>query len=30
LLGQHNADVYSELLGLGAGQLDDLKREGVI
>ncbi len=30
LLGQHNADVYGELLGLGAGQLDDLKREGVI
>jgi formyl-CoA transferase len=30
LLGQHNADVYGELLGLGSGQLDDLKREGVI
>ena len=30
LLGQHNAAVYGELLGLGAGQLEDLKREGVI
>jgi formyl-CoA transferase len=30
LLGQHNADVYGELLGLGAGQLEDLKREGII
>jgi len=30
LLGQHNAGVYGELLGLGAGQLEDLKREGII
>jgi formyl-CoA transferase len=30
LLGEHNADVYGELLGLGAGQLEDLKREGII
>lgn len=30
LLGQHNGEVYSEMLGLGAGQLDDLKREGII
>jgi formyl-CoA transferase len=30
LLGQHNADVYGEMLGLGAGQLEDLKREGII
>jgi len=30
LLGQHNADVYGELLGLGAGQLEELKREGII
>ena len=30
LLGEHNAAVYGELLGLGAGQLEDLKREGVI
>ena len=30
LLGQHNAEVYGELLGFGAGQLEDLKREGII
>jgi len=30
LLGEHNADVYGEMLGLGAGQLEDLKREGII
>jgi crotonobetainyl-CoA:carnitine CoA-transferase CaiB-like acyl-CoA transferase len=30
LLGQHNADVYGDLLGLGAAQLEDLKREGII
>jgi len=30
LLGQHNAGVYGELLGLGAGQLEDLKSEGII
>jgi formyl-CoA transferase len=30
LLGQHNAEVYRELLGLGGGQIDELKREGII
>jgi formyl-CoA transferase len=30
LLGQHNSEVYGDMLGLGAGQLDDLKREGII
>jgi formyl-CoA transferase len=30
LLGQHNADVYGEMLGLGTGQLEELKREGII
>jgi formyl-CoA transferase len=30
LLGQHNAEVYRDLLGLRSAQLDDLKREGVI
>jgi formyl-CoA transferase len=30
LLGQHNADVYGELLGLGAAQLESLKSEGII
>ena len=30
LLGQDNAGVYGEMLGLGAAQLEDLKREGVI
>jgi formyl-CoA transferase len=30
LLGQHNAEVYGELLGLGAGQLESLKGEGII
>jgi formyl-CoA transferase len=29
-LGQHNAAVYGELLGLGAGDLDRLQREAVI
>ncbi len=30
LHGEHNAEVYGSMLGLGAGQLDDLKREGII
>jgi formyl-CoA transferase len=30
LLGQHNADVYGELLGLNPSQLESLKSEGVI
>src|SRR5258706_16452171 len=30
LLGQHTAAVYGDLPGLGAGQLEDLKREGII
>jgi formyl-CoA transferase len=30
LLGQHNAEVYRDLLGLRSAQLDELKREGVI
>jgi formyl-CoA transferase len=30
LLGQHNDDVYREMLGLSHGQLSDLKAEGVI
>jgi len=29
-LGQHNQEVYGELLGLSGGQLDGLKSEGVI
>lgn len=29
-LGQHNAAVFHELLGLTAGELDDLKRDGAI
>ncbi|HYB92218.1 MAG TPA: CoA transferase [Candidatus Binataceae bacterium] len=30
LLGQHNAEVYGEYLGLGASELSDLKRDGII
>jgi len=30
LHGQHNSEVYGSMLGLGAGQLDELKREGII
>jgi formyl-CoA transferase len=30
LLGQHNGEIYSELLGLTSGQLDELKQEGII
>src|SRR3990167_9470465 len=30
LLGEHNAEVYSRLLGYGAAELDALRRDGVI
>jgi formyl-CoA transferase len=30
LLGQHNAEIYSELLGFGGSDLDQLKSQGVI
>jgi formyl-CoA transferase len=30
LLGQHNEDVYRDMLGLSHGQLSELKAEGVI
>ena len=28
--GQHNAEVYGELLGLGAGEIDELTEQGVL
>jgi formyl-CoA transferase len=30
LLGEHNAEVYGKLLGLGAGELDALRNDGVV
>ena len=30
LLGEHNADVYAEWLGLSPGDLEELKSEDVI
>ena len=30
LLGQHNQEVYAEILGLAAVQIDQLRREGAI
>jgi len=30
LLGEHNAQIYGEYLGLGAGELSELQRDGVI
>lgn len=30
LLGQHNEEVYRELLGLSAGQIDELAKQGIV
>jgi formyl-CoA transferase len=30
LLGQHNAEIYREYLGLGEGELEELKRQGIV
>jgi len=30
LLGEHNAEVYGRLLGLGSGELDALRKDGVV
>ena len=30
LLGQHNSEVYGDILGFNDGDLDQLKRQGVI
>jgi crotonobetainyl-CoA:carnitine CoA-transferase CaiB-like acyl-CoA transferase len=30
LHGEHNAEIYKEYLGLGAGELESLKAEGII
>jgi crotonobetainyl-CoA:carnitine CoA-transferase CaiB-like acyl-CoA transferase len=30
LLGEHNAEIYRELLGYGNAELDALRRDGVI
>jgi hypothetical protein len=30
LLGQHNAEVLGEWLGIGAGEVDALRAEGIV
>jgi formyl-CoA transferase len=30
LLGEHNAEVYGKLLGVGSDELETLRRDGVI